>query len=410
MDFYFLVWLIICCTLTVFIVLAGIPKLIQLARLKNLFDDPEDDRKIHEKNIPNIGGVVLLIALFTAFLLHPDAVALQGIQYLLAAVIILTIIGLKDDLLITSPAKKLIGQMIAVSLLIFGGGIIIDDFEGVFGIQEIAPYIAIPLTYFVFIVIINAMNLIDGIDGLASSVVVFIALFFGMWFFMIEETTLFVLSILTAASFTAFLYYNWSPATVFMGDTGSLNAGLILAYLGIQYLNTSIHSPDIVFFQSSAPVILVAVFIIPLYDTMRVFLIRCLSGNSPFSPDTNHIHHQFIDLGLTHARTTLLLLFFNILLVTITAVLSQFLSNTLLLLMLVGMATLFFPTYRLKRKLLGKIMPKYMSAYSDTHEEWEHIQSNVECPLANEEPLPKNESALPSVKDEREVEKTKMFS
>src|SRR5690625_6721309 len=88
---------------------------------------------------------------------------------------------------------------------------------------------------------------------------------------MTGDTTLFILSFLTAASFLAFLYYNWSPATVFMGDTGSLNAGLILAYLGMQYLNTSLQTPELVYFQSSAPVILVAVFIIPLYDTLRVF-------------------------------------------------------------------------------------------------------------------------------------------
>ena len=206
MDFNFLAWLFICGILTVFIVLAGKPKLIQLARLKHLFDDPGDDRKIHEKNIPNIGGLVILIALFTSFLLHPAAFALPGIQYLLAAVIVLTIIGLKDDLLITSPAKKLIGQVIAVSLLIFGAGIVIDDFEGVFGIQEIAVYASVPLTYFVFIVIINAVNLIDGIDGLASSVVIFISLFFGAWFYFSGETTLFILSILTAASFFSFLF------------------------------------------------------------------------------------------------------------------------------------------------------------------------------------------------------------
>lgn len=410
MDFNFLAWLIICSTLTAFIVLAGIPKLIQLARLKHLFDDPEDDRKIHEKNIPNIGGVVILIALFTSFLLHPSAFAILGIQYLLAAVIILTIIGLKDDLLITSPAKKLIGQIIAVALLIFGAGIIIDDFEGVFGIQEIAAYVAVPLTFFVFIVIINAVNLIDGIDGLASSVVTFIALFFGVWFYHIGETTLFILSILTAVSFLAFLFYNWSPATVFMGDTGSLNAGLILAYLGIQYLNTSIHSPEIIFFQSSAPVILVAVFIIPLYDTLRVFLIRALEGDSPFAPDTNHIHHQYIELGLSHAQTTLILLFFNILLVTLTIILSQFLSNTLLLLSLVGMAMISFPTYRLKRRLLKNFLPEQVSVHTNSGGELKDIHSNGKHLVTHEEDLPNRESAIPSEKDQLNVEKTKLFS
>lgn len=410
MDFNFLAWLIICSALTLFIVLAGIPKLIQLARLKHLFDDPDDDRKIHEKNIPNIGGVIILIALFMPFLLHPSAFALSGIQYLLAAVIVLMIIGLKDDLLVTSPAKKLIGQIIAVSLLVFGAGIVIDDFEGVFGLQEITPYVAIPLTFFVFIVIINAVNLIDGIDGLASSVVSFIALFFGVWFYQAGETTLFILSVLTAVSFLGFLFYNWSPATVFMGDTGSLNAGLILAYLGIQYLNTSIHSPEIVFFQSSAPVILVAVFIIPLYDTLRVFLIRALEGDSPFTPDTNHIHHQYIDLGLSHAQTTLLLLFFNILLVTLTIVLSQFLSNTLLLFSLVGMAMISFPTYNLKRKLLKKFLPEHTSVYTNSGDVLKEIHSNGKSLVTHEEDLPNSESAIPSEKEQLKVEKTKLFS
>src|SRR5690625_7337023 len=97
-----------------------------------------------------------------------------------------------------------------------------------------------------------------------------------------------------------------------MGDTGSLNAGLILAYLGMQYLNTSLQTPELVYFQSSAPVILVAVFIIPLYATRRVFLTSPLNGNSPFTPVTNHIHLNFIELGLSHSQTSLLRLFLNI--------------------------------------------------------------------------------------------------
>lgn len=405
-----MVWLIICGTLTVIIVLAGIPKLIQLARLKNLFDDPEDDRKIHEKNIPNIGGLVILIALFTSFLFHPMAFTQSGIQYLLAAVIVLTIIGLKDDLLITSPAKKLIGQVIAVSLLVFGAGVVINDFEGVFGIQQVSPYLAIPLTFFVFIVIINAVNLIDGIDGLASSVVALIATLFGAWFFYIGETTLSILSILTAVSFLAFLFYNWSPASVFMGDTGSLNAGLILAYLGINYLNTSIHTPDVVFFQASSPIILVAVFIIPLYDTLRVFLIRALEGKSPFSPDTKHVHHQFIELGLTHAQTTLLLIFFNIVLVTFTIILSNYLSNTQLLLSLVGMSLLLFPTYRLKRKMLYKIRPDNSLLSDNKEEEIQELQNSENNLATHNEDLLNNKAELPSKKDQRKVEETRLFS
>lgn len=418
MDFLFLAWLFICGTLSVFIVLAGIPKIIQLAKLKHLFDDPEDDRKIHEKNIPNIGGVVILIALFTSFLLHPAAFLQSGIQYLLAAVIVLIIIGLKDDLLVTSPAKKLLGQLIAVSLLIFGAGIVIDDFGGVFGIHEISSYVAIPLTFFVFIVIINAVNLIDGIDGLASSVVIFTSLFFSTWFYMTGDTTLFILSFLTAASFLAFLYYNWSPATVFMGDTGSLNAGLILAYLGMQYLNTSLQTPELVYFQSSAPVILVAVFIIPLYDTLRVFLIRALNGNSPFAPDNNHIHHQFIDLGLSHSQTTLLLLFLNIVLVALTLFLSKFLSNTALLLSLLAMAMIAFPTYEVKRKLIGRVRNRTsgVSPHPENLENKEKAMDTTVLPVHGRElatPLENGrgkESALFPDEDAEAVEKSRLYS
>src|SRR5690625_5207826 len=181
MDFLFLAWLFICGTLSVFIVLAGIPKIIQLAKLKHLFDDPEDDRKIHEKNIPNIGGVVILIALFTSFLLHPAAFLQSGIQYLLAAVIVLISIGLQADLLLASRAIKLPGQRTAGSLLIFGVGIVIDDCGGLFGSHAISCYVAIALTFFVFVVIINAVNLMDGIVGLASSVVIFTSPFFSTW-------------------------------------------------------------------------------------------------------------------------------------------------------------------------------------------------------------------------------------
>lgn len=399
MDNHSYLWLAGILLLTVAIVLYSVPKLIELARLKKLFDDQSDERKIHEGFVPNIGGAGLILAFLVSYSLHPSSAMLAGYEHLVAAIIIILAIGLKDDLLVIAPNKKFLGEVIIATIMVFGAGVGINNFGGVFGLYELPYAFSIFISYAVIIVMINAINLIDGIDGLAASVTAVASLLFGAWFFMAGHYSLFVFSMILAVCYGTFLIYNWSPAKVFMGDTGSLFAGFSLAFLAIHFLNTGLYTDPIVSWQSAIPVILVAILVIPLYDTLRVFVIRVCSRKSPFEADDNHVHHHFLRHGFTHAQSTSILIVINLVIVSATLVMSHYVTIHWLLLLVLGLAVLLLPTVRLKRKALQSVnrdrfavlsvnglnqedgtakLPAGIDGYQDLEEEKEYVGAEEE--------------------------------
>lgn len=399
MDNHSYLWLAGILLLTVAIVLYSVPKLIELARLKKLFDDQSDERKIHEGFVPNIGGAGLILAFLVSYSLHPSSAMLAGYEHLVAAIIIILAIGLKDDLLVIAPNKKFLGEVIIATIMVFGAGVGINNFGGVFGLYELPYAFSIFISYAVIIVMINAINLIDGIDGLAASVTAVASLLFGAWFFMAGHYSLFVFSMILAVCYGTFLIYNWSPAKVFMGDTGSLFAGFSLAFLAIHFLNTGLYTDPIVSWQSAIPVILVAILVIPLYDTLRVFVIRVCSRKSPFEADDNHVHHHFLRHGFTHAQSTSILIVINLVIVSATLVMSHYVTINWLLLLVLGLAVLLLPTVRLKRKALQSVnrdrfavlsvnglnqedgtakLPAGIDGYQDFEEEKEYVGAEEE--------------------------------
>lgn len=363
MQFYSVSWLIVASLSTFFIVFLGIPKIVSIAKLKRLFDDYRDERKIHSGFIPNIGGIVLVIGFVIGLSLKPSSIAIPGYNFLIASLLVLFIAGVKDDLLVISPAKKLIAQFIAATLIIFGADLKIVSFGGVFGLGELPLLLSITVTYAVFIVMINAINLLDGIDGLAASVTCLSVLLFSGLFYVTGQFGLFTCCIILAVSYGTFLIHNWAPAQIFMGDTGSLVAGFLLAFTGIHFLNTGLALGPVAFWQPFIPVILVSILVLPLYDTLRVILVRLLNGKSPLYPDNNHVHHQVISVGLNHAQATFLLIIMNIIIVGFTFAGSYILNspNTLLLLTII-LSIILFPTVSIKRKLIQTINPNLIFA------------------------------------------------
>lgn len=218
------------------------------------------------------------------------------------------------------------------------------------GIYEMPYAASIALTYFLFIGLINAVNLIDGIDGLAASFTAIAAIFFSYWFYVTGNEPLFVFSAILAGCYGFFLLYNWSPAKVFMGDTGALFAGFDLAFLSVHFLNTAITGTAIAGWQSSVPVILMAILILPIYDTTRIIVLRVFSGKSPFDADANHVHHHFLELGFTHAQTTSILVSINLFIVGFVLLMSPFLSINALFFSVILLCLIALPTNRFKRK------------------------------------------------------------
>jgi UDP-N-acetylmuramyl pentapeptide phosphotransferase/UDP-N-acetylglucosamine-1-phosphate transferase len=183
--------------------------------------------------------------------------------------------------------------------------------NGFLGVYEIPHITSIILSIFTIIVITNSFNLIDGVDGLAGSLGLLTTLVFGAYFYYAGQLTYAVMAFALAGSTIGFLIYNFSPAKIFMGDTGSLLLGLINSILVIKFINMA-GSPIPYLHIDSAPAIGFSILMIPLFDTLRVFGLRILDRRSPFSPDRTHVHHFLLDLGLSHRMVTITCVAVNI--------------------------------------------------------------------------------------------------
>lgn len=327
----------------------ALPALIHVAQRKKLFDLP-DARKVHKQPIPALGGLAIFAGFITSFMV---TVSFAGenfqMQYVVAASLVLFFIGLKDDLQNIAALKKFLGQVFAAVLLVYKGGFLIDSMYGIFGIYDLQPVAAQCLSIFTIVVIINAFNLIDGIDGLAGTLCMVSAAFFGTFFFINGDLGFATLAFALMGSLVAFLIFNFPPARMFMGDTGSLVLGLINSVFVIHFIQTAANAP--VWRIESAPGIAFAVLFIPLFDTFRVFSYRILTGTPPFTPDRNHIHHLILKLGFNHLQTTLTLVFFNLLVLGM-AYLIQFTSSTIILaaVMFTGFSVILLLLYLTQRK------------------------------------------------------------
>jgi UDP-N-acetylmuramyl pentapeptide phosphotransferase/UDP-N-acetylglucosamine-1-phosphate transferase len=281
----------------------AIPVLIRVAELKHLYDEP-DERKSHKLRIPTLGGIAFFSGFIIASAVCVPVLADSPFQYMIAAFLVIFMVGMKDDVVGLSPLKKLIGQLVASFAVIYLGNLQITGMYGFLGIGMLASHFSLLLTYFTFLVIINAFNLIDGVDGLAGSIGMLVSGVLGTYFLYTGDLLYAVMGFAMSGGLAAFLIFNISPARIFMGDTGSLMIGLVNAILIVKFIEAA-GNPAGKLPIESVPAVAFAILILPLFDTLRVFAIRMSQGRSPFAADRNHIHHYFLELGLTHKQTTL---------------------------------------------------------------------------------------------------------
>ena len=276
-----------------------IPSIITVSKEKHLFDTPSP-RKSHLLSIPTLGGAAVFIGMMIPTTLFGSADFEHSLKYIMAGLLILFFIGMKDDILVISPKKKLLGEIFAISIIAILGDIRVTSFHGFFGIDQL-PYVAsILFTVFMFIVIINGFNLIDGIDGLASGVGVISISSLGIWFMMIDMHSYATFCFSTVGALLAFFRFNvFSRANkIFLGDTGSLIIGLVVSVFTVIFLESSLTMP-LGSVYKAAPAIAIGILIVPLIDTLRVFTLRIVTGRSPFSADRYHIHHRLLRLELS---------------------------------------------------------------------------------------------------------------
>ena len=338
-----LIFIIISFVISVGVSRLIIPRILMISLHKKLFDVP-NERKIHKHAIPRLGGVaffptILLsccIVLALRALMGYNISILQAIYalpectLLVCGMVLLYLTGIADDLVGVRYRQKFVIQIICACLFP-AVGLWINDFYGLFGIDLLPAWFGIPFTILTIVFITNAINLIDGIDGLASGLSSVALLIFG---FLYIEKGLWIYSMFAFSTFgvlVPFFYYNVFGSAeharkIFMGDTGSLTLGYILSFLAIKYSQNT----DFIPITQGAFLIAFSTLIVPAFDVVRVVIVRIYHGKSPFEPDKNHIHHQFLAMGFTVRKSMLLILLISCVLSGLNILLMPNVNNTIL--------------------------------------------------------------------------------
>ena len=309
-----------------------IPRILVISLRKRLFDQP-DSRKVHHRPISRLGGVtffpVILIVMCTIGLLQfyemekiTSSVISESLC-LVAGLMLLYMIGVCDDLIGVRYRRKFEVQILAAAFLPFAG-LSIQNLGGLFGWYEISPLVGVPLTMLLTVFLINAINLIDGIDGLASGLCMVAITLFGVSFAWHGSWMYALLAFASVGVLVPFFFYNvFGNANrghkIFMGDTGSLTLGFILSVMVVKYVSVMVQESSRL---DGAPVVMAfSVLLVPSLDVCRVVLNRFRRRVHPFKPDKSHIHHKFLNMGFTPRRSMILIQLMAVAFIVLTLVL-----------------------------------------------------------------------------------------
>jgi UDP-N-acetylmuramyl pentapeptide phosphotransferase/UDP-N-acetylglucosamine-1-phosphate transferase len=308
-----------------------IPVIVKYSLEKNLVDIP-GRRKIHKKITPSMGGIAIFLGFFIASLIWVDIAHWKEIRFIMIALFMVFFIGVRDDLIPLRPTIKLVGQILTSSLLILLFDFRLKSLYGLLGIYDIPILVSYGITLFTFVVITNSFNLIDGLDGLAGTIASISLLAFGVSFFLAGDNIYSIISFCMLGAVIAFLFFNWEPSEIFMGDTGALVIGMIISILAIHFIELHHSLPISNPYRVSACVSGAICFIlIPLADTLRVFILRVTKKQSPFTPDKNHIHHYILRLGFSHSKSTIFLGIVQVIFIVVFLLLQNINDNYLLM-------------------------------------------------------------------------------
>lgn len=331
-----------------------IPPIIRVSKAKNLFDEP-NHRKLNKVVVPTLGGVGIFIGMMLSIIIFQKSELPNEMRYIFGAVIMLFFIGLKDDILVISAKKKFFVQLAAVAMIVFLGDVRIENMNDLFGLQNIPEWAGQIISFSIILFLINAINLIDGIDGLAAGITLFVALILGTWFFNEGIHSYAILSFALGGSLLAFLRFNLlsKENKIFMGDTGSLIIGVVLSVIVIKFINMGAGATHPSFFKH-IPVITLSLLIVPVCDVLRVFTIRVYQKRSPFSADMNHIHHLLIKLGMNHIQASCFLVGYTTLFLTISLLIQDYISVTISFLSILGLSFILIGALAQINKLQSK--------------------------------------------------------
>lgn len=328
-----------------------VPLVLKLAIKRRLFNEG-GGRHVHKGFIPSLGGVAIFVGFIFSqvyFVLdyHSTSLVLEAYFLLIFSITLLFVLGLMDDLVNMKPRLKFIIQLLVAFILIWRADIRIESFYGLFGIGLLPLWASYLFSILVITFIVNAYNLIDGLDSLSSSLGIFVLVCFTWIFFLNNAILDCLLAFSAMGALLGFWLYNKPPARIFMGDSGSLSIGLLLAYFAIRVANLPLDDQN-----TFNPVFPMAVIAYPVVDTFRVFIVRIAKGTSPFAADRNHLHHALLDLGFTHGKSTVLVLSFSLFISSVVYALRayQILSLFVFLFLVLSAIQGIFYALRLKNK------------------------------------------------------------
>ncbi len=287
------------------------PHILNVAKEKNIVDNP-NARKLQRIPIPVMGGVVVVFGILVGIMSFSLFDNINNMLAVITAVLVIMFVGLVDDIRGLSPRIRFVIEILLVLYLVYMTGNQIDNFHGLWGVETLSSWIAVPLTVFACVGIINAVNLIDGVDGYSSGYCIMASIFFGYSFFKLGNMKMVALAAIIVASLLPFFFCNvfGRHSKMFIGDAGTLSMGVLISTFVRNLLTASTETAHIADNLGLIPLSL-AIMCVPIFDTLRVMGSRILRGTSPFHPDKTHLHHAFIDLGFSHIGTTFAILCLN---------------------------------------------------------------------------------------------------
>lgn len=283
-------------------------KILRIAFDKNLVDSP-GARKLQKAPIPVMGGIAayfgVLVGIWVSVVLFGASIHL--LLPVVCAMSVMLYVGAMDDILGLSPIARFIIEILTILGLIFSNGMCLDNFRGLWGVYELSWWIAVPLTVVAGVGIINAINMIDGVNGLSSGLCIIYCLFFGTAFIKEGDFANAVLAFTTIGALAPFYIHNvfGLKSRMFIGDAGTMVIGLLLTWFTISLLNSNSAISYLINAQNVNLIALaLAILSVPIFDTLRVMGMRIARKKSPFHPDKTHLHHVFINVGVSHFITS----------------------------------------------------------------------------------------------------------
>lgn len=331
------------------------PVIIQVVKLKRLFDKMTD-RSSHSQAVPSFGGVTFFIILVISLSLSDQFFLTSRAMYLIPSCLVIFFTGLKDDMTGISAWNKILMQVIATTMLFASPDFQITNLHGFLGINEISHWICIPLSFLVVVFYINAYNLIDGIDGLASSLGAMFFTFFAIVYNYLHDYMMMAVCLSMAASFIAFLRFNVSKdKRIFLGDTGSLLIGFLVAAIVTNILSKDYQEDLHMSYIANLPLMIISALYIPVFDSIRVFIIRMQNRQNPFQPDRSHVHHVLLDyFQFSHQKTSFIIVATNVIIIILMFFVTELCNHQISLIVLIAISTILALVLRkLRRRLLS---------------------------------------------------------